>query len=319
MVLKVNGKNVPVTLDKGYVSLSRTWKTGDVIELNMPMPIRRVVANDKVAADRGRVAIERGPIVYAAEWVDNPDGRVRNLMLPDSARLTAEFKPDLLKGVMVVKGKAVALALDAQGKVTRTEQDFTAIPYYAWANRGKGQMIVWLPNSEASAKPAAYPTVASTAKVTVSGKPQHNPEAIHDGEIPAASNDHSSYFDWYPAKGNQESVEYTFEKPATVSECGLYWFDDTGQGSVRVPASWRLLYKDGADWKPVETTDAFGVGEGPLQQSDFQAGDYRRAAGGSDRPAECLGGHPEVDREVGQPPSLPGAAMIRSLWLVPPK
>jgi len=270
VVLKVNGKNVPVKPDKGYVTLSQTWKKGDAIELDMPMPIRRVVANDQVAADRGRVAIERGPIVYAAEWVDNPNGKVRNLMLPDSARLTAEFKPELLKGVTVVKGKAVALATDAQGKVLRTEQDFTAIPYYAWANRGKGQMMVWLPTSEANAKPAAYPTVATTAKITVSGRPQHNPEAIHDGEIPAASNDHSSYFDWYPARGNKESVEYTFEKPATVSECGLYWFDDTGQGSVRVPTSWRLLYKDGAEWKQVETTDAFGVEKDRFNKVTFQ-------------------------------------------------
>jgi len=260
VVLKVNGRPVAVKLDKGYVALARTWKAGDTIELGLPMPIRRVLANSLVAADRGRVAIERGPIVYAAEWVDNPDGKVRNLMLPDSAKLTAAYKSDLLKGVEVVKGKAVALAFDAQGNVTKKEQDFTAIPYYAWANRGRGQMIVWLPNSTASAKPLPFPTVVTTAKVTASGKPQQrNLDVIKDGEIPTASNDHAGYFDWYPARGNQESVDYTFEKAATVSECGLYWFDDTGQGSVRVPASWRLLYKDGEEWKTVETSDPYAV------------------------------------------------------------
>ena len=155
VLLKVNGKAVPMQLEKGYVSLQRTWKAGDTIELHLPMPVRRVVANSEVADDRGRVAIERGPLVYAAEWADNANGRVRNLMLPDQARLTAEFKPALLKGVTVVKGKAVALAVDGQGKTARSEQEFTAIPYYAWANRGKGEMIVWLPNSESSAKPAA--------------------------------------------------------------------------------------------------------------------------------------------------------------------
>jgi DUF1680 family protein len=165
VVLKVNGKAVPIKLDKGYVSLSRTWKRGDIIELALPMPVRRVLANDQVAADRGRVALERGPIVYAAEWVDNPKGQVRNLMLPDSAPLTAEFKPALLHGVTVVKGKAVALANDAQGQVSKTEQEFTAIPYYAWANRGPGQMIVWIPNSEASASPAPFPTGATSVEV----------------------------------------------------------------------------------------------------------------------------------------------------------
>ena len=82
-------------------------------------------------------------------------------MLPDSAPLAAEFRPALLHGVTVVKGKAVALAYDAQGQVSKTEQEFTAIPYYAWANRGRGQMIVWIPNSEASASPAPFPTGAN--------------------------------------------------------------------------------------------------------------------------------------------------------------
>ncbi len=270
-VLKVNGKNVPIQLERGYVAINRTWKAGDTIELNLPMPVRRVVANEHVAADRGRVALERGPVMFAAEWPDNPNGKVRNLMLPDSAKLTAAFRPDLLKGVEVLKTRAVALSYDAQGKVVKTEQDFTAIPYSTWANRGRGQMMVWLPNSEANAKPLPYPTVVTTAKVTVSGRPQQRTvDVIKDGEIPTASNDHSGYFDWYPARGNKESVEYTFEKPASVSECGLYWFDDTGQGSVRVPASWRLLYKDGDDWKPVETTGTYGVEKDKFNQVSFR-------------------------------------------------
>ena len=260
VILQVNGKPVPVVIDKGYVSLARTWQTGDTIELTMPMPVRRVLANDHVVADRGRVAVQRGPIVYAAEWVDNPDGKVRNLMLPDKAKLTAEYRPALLNGVEVVTGKAVALAYDAQGRVVKHEQDLTMIPYYAWANRGRGQMTVWIPNIEATARPLPYPTVVTTAKVVVSGRPQQrNVDVIRDGEIPSASNDHASYFDWFPARGNKETVDYTFAQTAKVAECGLYWFDDTGQGSVRVPASWRLLYKDGDQWKPVETQVPFGV------------------------------------------------------------
>jgi uncharacterized protein len=271
VVLKVNGKPVPVTLDKGYVNLTRTWKKGDTIELAMPMPVRRVVANDKVAADRGRVAVERGPIVYTAEWVDNPNGKVRNLLLPAAAKLTAEYRPTLLNGVEVVTGKAEALAYDAQGKVMKQEQPLTLIPYYAWANRGRGQMSVWLPEIEATARPLPYPTMVTTAKVTVSGRPQQrNVEVIKDGEIPSASNDHASYFDWYPARGNKETVDYTFTQAAKVSECGLYWFDDTGQGSVRVPASWKLLYKDGEEWKPVEAVDQYGVAKDKFNVVKFK-------------------------------------------------
>jgi uncharacterized protein len=130
--LKVNGKRVPMRLDKGYVAIERTWKAGDVVELTLPMPVRQVAADERVEADRGRVALQRGPIVYAAEWADNPGASVRRIALSNAARLTAVFRPDLLNGVTAVKGK------------TASGREFTAIPYYAWANRGKGEMIVWL-------------------------------------------------------------------------------------------------------------------------------------------------------------------------------
>ena len=151
VVLKVNGALVAQVLERGYVRLDREWKRGDVIELMLPMPVRRVAANPAVADDRGRVALQRGPLVYCAEWLDNPQGHVRNLVLRDDAPLTSEFKPDLLNGVAAIKGRAVAMGHDGQGRVTRTEQDFMAIPYYAWANRGPGEMIVWLPNAEPKA------------------------------------------------------------------------------------------------------------------------------------------------------------------------
>jgi DUF1680 family protein len=269
VVLKLNGKPMPVTLDKGYASLMRAWKSGDTIELSLPMPVRRVAANNDVAADRGRVALERGPLVYAAEWADNPNGKVRNLLLPYDAPLKAEWKPDLLKGVTVVHGKAFALSYTAGGRVARTAEDITLIPYYAWANRGRGQMLVWFPNSEAGAKPAPYPTLATTAKVTAS-KSRKDVTAINDGEEPAASNDPTSYFDWWPTKGTTEWVEYSFEKRATVSECQVYWFDDTGSGEVRAPASWRLLYRDGNEWKPVTNGSAYGVEKDRYNRVTFQ-------------------------------------------------
>jgi DUF1680 family protein len=258
-VLRVNGKPVPMTLTKGYVTIDRAWKSGDVVELDLPMPVRRVVANTQVAADQGRVALQRGPLVYTAEWADNPNGKVRNLMLPDSAKLTAEYDPKLLKGLTVLKGRAVAMQATADGSVQKTEQPFTAIPYYAWANRGRGQMLVWLPNNEASAKPAAWPTVASAAKITVSGNSRKNPGNINDGEDPAASDDPAAYFDWWPKNGSAEWVEMTFAKAATVADTEVYWFDDTGHGGVRVPASWKLFYRDGTEWKPVDATNVYGV------------------------------------------------------------
>jgi uncharacterized protein len=260
VTLKINGESVPIKLERGYVSLSRKWKRGDVIELMLPMPVRRLVTNEAVSVDRGRVALQRGPIVYCAEWPDNPGGFVRNLMLADNANLAAEFNPSLLNGVTVIKSRATAFAYDGNGKVLKSEQDFMAIPYYSWANRGRGQMIVWIPNTEASVKPRPYPTLATTSKVTVAvQRPRLNPSRVNDGEEPASSNDPGSYFDWWPAKGKTEWVQYTFEKTATVSQAEVYWFDDTGRGEVRVPASWRVLYKSGEEWKPVENIEPYGV------------------------------------------------------------
>jgi uncharacterized protein len=144
VTLKVNGKNVPLKIESGYVNLNRPWKSGDVIELNLPMPVRRIVANENVKADIGRVALQRGPIVFCAEWPDNPNGVVRDLLLPDDQPLTAEFEPALLNGVETISGKSFAVSKDADGQIVKTGQDFKAVPYFAWANRGKGEMAVWL-------------------------------------------------------------------------------------------------------------------------------------------------------------------------------
>jgi uncharacterized protein len=257
--VKVNGQPVTAAPVKGYVPIARTWRAGDTIELNLPMPVRRVIAHDMVAADRNRLALQRGPIVYAAEWPDNPGGKVRNLVLPDANALSAEFQPNLLGGVVAVKSTAVALSQDALGRVVKTPQPFMAIPYYSWANRGRGEMIVWLARTEDVVTPAPFPSLAMTSKVSVSGQSRRSPTMINDGEDPRSSADSAAYFDWWPVKGTSETVDMTFPKAASVSEIQVYWFDDTGRGEVRVPENWRLLYKDGETWKPVETAGPYGT------------------------------------------------------------
>ena len=108
VTLRVNGQAVPVAPEKGYARIDRSWKAGDVVELSLPMPIRRVAADPRVDADEGRVALQRGPLVYAAEWPDNPGGHVRNLLLRDETPLTSEFRSDLLGGVQVVNGRSTS-------------------------------------------------------------------------------------------------------------------------------------------------------------------------------------------------------------------
>jgi uncharacterized protein len=135
--LRVNGEPEPVKLENGYAVLRRAWKTGDEVELDLPMPVRRVAAHAAVKDLAGQVAVERGPIVYCVEGVDH-EGRVLDLALPDDVRLDASFDAGFAGGVIVVRGQA-----------RRGDQrvELRLIPHFAWANRGVTEMTVWINRS----------------------------------------------------------------------------------------------------------------------------------------------------------------------------
>jgi len=258
VTIYVNGEAVTPEIVQGYARLRRAWMDGDTVEVNFPLSVRRVTANAAVRDDAGRVALERGPIVYCAEWADN-GGQVTHLVLPDEFPLASERRDDLLKGVTVIKGEATALMAGPRvGEVDRKKQEFIAVPYYAWAHRGEGEMTVWLPREESLARPLPRPSIASASAVSASGdKPA---SAVNDQWDPRNSNDHAHpYLNWWPNKGTQEWVQYEFERPVTVSGAEVYWFDDTGQGECRVPVSWQLFYRQGQTWVPVRAGGPFGV------------------------------------------------------------
>jgi hypothetical protein len=256
-VVKVNGKAVAYELRKGYAPVTRFWKIGDVVELVLPMPVRRVLAHPAIKDDVGRTAIERGPLVYCAEWKDNGGGST-NLVLEDKAALTASDWPSTLGGITVITGAAMAYR-EKDGAVVSEPHPLVLIPYFAWAHRGKGEMAVWLARDKAKARPTPEPTIASKAQVSASpGLKQ--PDGVHNLFDPASSNDQSAgWSDWWPKKGTTEWIEYDFGAPLTLSETSVYWFDDTGEGGCRVPASWKAFYKDGAEWAPVEAAGPYGV------------------------------------------------------------
>jgi DUF1680 family protein len=135
LTLKVNGELFDLEMIGGFAVVTRNWAKGDRIELDLPMPVRRVLTHEKVKSDRNKVALIRGPIVYCAEWVDN-DMSVRDLVIHDKAELTAEYRENLLNGLVVIKGKV----LNESGR----KGELVAIPYYAWSHRGVGEMAVWL-------------------------------------------------------------------------------------------------------------------------------------------------------------------------------
>jgi len=140
VAIKVNGERTrKIQLQKGYAIISRKWKPGDIVELDLPMNIRMVTANPKIQDDLGKVALMRGPLVYCLEEVDNKDYFAEtDTVFLRSQSLNAEFRKDILNGVALIHGKATL------GKSNR-EIAITAVPYYAWCNREQGQMKVWLP------------------------------------------------------------------------------------------------------------------------------------------------------------------------------
>ncbi len=124
--LRLNGKAVRIDMERGYAVIDRKWEADDVIELSLPMPVRKVLSDSRVSDDAGKAAIMRGPIVYCVEGRD-AERSLDSISLSSEPSLTARFEPGLLGGVVAIRGTG-----------------FTAIPYYAWANRGAGPMRVWL-------------------------------------------------------------------------------------------------------------------------------------------------------------------------------
>jgi len=143
--VRLNGKEVKLDIKDGYLTINKKWKKGDEIILNLPMEIRMVESHKKVVSNKNRLAIERGPIVYCVEGIDNKE-EVFNLLLPEFAPITTQWKPDLLGGIIIIKADVPSFVVKESGEEVKTQRHkLVAIPYYAWSHRGIGEMAVWLP------------------------------------------------------------------------------------------------------------------------------------------------------------------------------
>lgn len=255
----VNGAPQDVDTADGWISLSRRWTEGDTIMLSLPMRVESITADERVASCSGRLALMRGPIVYAFEGLDNPDCDLDALVIDQDATWTPTFMPDLLGGVTVLSGMAREAQRQADGSVVLGDaRPVKAVPYFAWANRGATPMQVWMPRDISAAKPPPLPTLASRSKVTASAG--SGVENVADRVEPTSSNDHDSpYFHWWPQKGSTVWVQYDLPAGSSVSGVEVYWFDDTGRGECRVPKSWRLLQELNGEWISVQGQGIGGV------------------------------------------------------------
>ncbi len=270
--ITVNGQPVEKSISEdGYLTIDRRWKKGDRIELNLDMQPRTVKAHAQVAADRGRLAIERGPIVYCAEWPDN-DFDIMTLLLNRQPQFEEVRRDDLLYGITQLKTGAQTLSYDQQGRLQTKDVTLTLIPYYAWAHRGSGKMSVWLPANLSAARPGVPPTAASQSKVDASTRTSAL-ASIKDGLTPNGADDRSvPYYHTWPKQGGTEWVTYTFPKTMKVSACTIHWFDDGPWGGCRVPKAWRILYKnESGEWTSVRPITPYGCVKGEANTVQFDA------------------------------------------------
>lgn len=259
--LTLNGAAIPLNLHHGYARIERQWSPGDVLKLTLPMPVRPLAAHPQVRADRGRTALQRGPLIYCVEGVDH-DSYARDLLLPERASFTARrITQEPLGELVVLTGQGQRLAPADDDPLAVSPVQLTAIPYYAWCHRGATDMQVWLPQDPARARPRPAPDNLTASATVSASHVQNRLGALNDQLLPTSADDHGiPRFTWWPRQETLEWVQYEFDEPVEVSATRVHWFDDTGQGQCRVPTSWRLLYRtpDG-DWQPVETDRPGGI------------------------------------------------------------
>lgn len=267
--LKVNGEAFRPTVDKGFAVLSRTWRKGDTVELDLPMPVRRIQARNEVAANRGRIAFQRGPIVYAAEEADNTLP-IRHLHLADES-------PEAKSQATTDLGGVTKLNVSARTWTPRGQKPgiATLIPYATWANRGEGAMQVWL--KVGGERPRPYQLARISASHIYSGD---SVGAVADGIAGEASSDESiPRHTWWPRKGGTEWIEYSFDEPMAISKSRIYWFDDTGKGGCRIPRAFRILIRSGGDkWQEVASGEGVLNGWSETAFADVHATEIRLEA-----------------------------------------
>ncbi|MFS4418012.1 beta-L-arabinofuranosidase domain-containing protein [Maribacter sp. 2307ULW6-5] len=250
----VNGEEVSYDMEKGFAVVERKWAVNDHVRIEFPFEVRTITAHPNIKENQGKVALQAGPMVYCIEGFDMPNGATNHIMVNPAQDFSMTYQKDLLNGVLTVNGKADFLYRTATGTIEKQEVGFSAIPYFAWANRGASDMEVWLPTKESAATPMAYPKATYGAMVSASKKQRlKNLYAVNDSYIPSKeNNDEVPDFNFWPLKKSTEWIQMDFEKPQTFTTATVYW-QKSKDGGVVYPKSWKLFYKDGQNWKVVNT------------------------------------------------------------------
>lgn len=230
----------------------KVWKVGDSVVLNLEMPPRRIRADPSVEADRGRVALAKGPVVYAFEGIDHA-GSASSLSLPADAEIAEAFDPQRLGGTTLLRAKGVqSFPKDPFHRSTRPAE-LTAIPYCLWANRGKTEMVVWVPEDPALADVPGGGVSLVRGGVRLSASHCWRGDtlaALDDGSLPRNSSDDTiPRFTFWNHTGTKEWIQVELDAPKRIQRTRVYWFDDDPKGGCRMPAAARVLVRVGDSWR----------------------------------------------------------------------
>ncbi|MGO8897002.1 MAG: hypothetical protein ACLQU5_01430 [Isosphaeraceae bacterium] len=191
------------------------------------------------------------------------DGARIKAILPQNAELRARWRHDLSGRVVVVVGLAATAPELEWSKVlycpSQPSRPWRSPRFYnAWDNRKPGPMKVWLPQTPRTPALGGLETQPKVGLSYVSGNSQ--PWGINDGLEPKSSGEQpAALCHWWPHQGRDEWVQYTWKMPVTLKSARVYWFDDTGRGAYRLPASWRIEYREGEEWKPIAASTEYPV------------------------------------------------------------
>jgi len=264
--LKVNGEAVDGELDKGFATVERLWKRGDKVELDLPMPIRYNTAIYQVKANRDRIALTRGPLVYCAEQADNGGEKVQRFFIPEPAGpdeiRTDVIEDGLLEGIVRVSVPAMEVVGDSSKAST-----VRLVPYYAWNNRGEQSMVVWMPRNEKLAREnmksnllarSSYGEVLATHTFD-----EDTVAAVVDGKVPEKSADQRQpRWTSLPFNNRGQNIIIEFEETKKVGQIAIYWYENPGSGKVKLPRGWWVDYRLGnGDWTRMKkyVTDSYGL------------------------------------------------------------
>jgi uncharacterized protein len=240
--------------------VDKVWKAGDSVELAFDMTPRRIHADAAVEADRGRVALARGPVVYAFEGVDHA-GNARSLALPPEAEITESWDEKRLGGTTVLRAKGLlAFATDPFHRSSRPA-DLVAVPYCLWANRGKGEMVVWIPEDPSLAEVPGGGISLARGGIRLSASHCWRADslgALDDGSLPQLEKGGSSdasipRLTFWDHRGTKEWMQVEFDAPKRIKSTRVYWFDDAPKGGCRTPAAARVLVRSGDSWRVAAT------------------------------------------------------------------